>query len=157
MIEVTFQANGIYKEREKEFITYKFVINSEYKQDGFAAIKIKQIDDNGEIEFHVHQIDYLACLIEAISFIDRMADIADCAAQLSGSGFFLPQLGENLLKECNFKISLSDDSIDDETISTPNYCEISVTGLFAQFRIYGVSKFIAIKNAVQFLGSIIHL
>lgn len=157
MIETTFQANGNYKERENEFVSYSFVINNEYKNNGFPAIKIRQIDDSGEIEFHIHQIDYLACLIEAITFIDKMADIGNCTAQISGSGFFLQQSTSNMPNVCVFKIDISNDKLNDETISTPYYCELSVKGLFTDFRIYGVSKFHAFKNAVQFLGSIVHL
>ena len=46
MIETTFQANGNYKERENEFVSYDFVINNEYKKNGFPALKITQKDDS---------------------------------------------------------------------------------------------------------------
>ena len=157
MIETTFQASGNYKERENEFVSYSFVINNEYKNNGFPAIKITKKDDSGEIDFYIHQIDYLACLIEAINFIDRMADIENCTAQISGSGFFLQQSTSNMPNECVFKIDICNDKLNDETISTPYYCELNITELFTDFRVYGVSKFHAFKNAVQFLGSIVHL
>lgn len=157
MFEVILKTSGLYKDIENEFVTYMFCVDTKYTHKGFPAIKIKQTDKNGLIEFNVCQVDYLTCLIETISFIEKRAWLEDCEATIEGDGFFLLQPNFDLPLEGSFSIQSENKKIIDEKVSSPCYCEINIKNLFNKFRFYGTTPFQAFKNATLFLASIIKL
>lgn len=157
MINSSFQASGLNKEDGNGIISYEFKLDCSYIYNGFPAILVTQNDENGFIKFNICQVDYLICLYEALLFFERNSILEDCDAFVEGSGLFFKQPNLELPNKCNFSVNLVNEKITDHTMSTPYFCELFLSNIFDNVRIYGVTRFEAFKNSIQILCSLIHI